>query len=326
MLRSETAAQPERLAKALEGLRAYQQATRHPGPPPMPAVAEARGAALRDYGGSGPPLVVIPSLINPPGVLDLPGDRSLLRWLATQGRWVLLLDWGEDMRRREDLSVAGHVEEIAVPMIRALGKRAAVAGYCLGGTMAVAAAALAGAERLVTIAGPWHFSGYSVEARKALGTLWSRSGEMIDRFGCLPMEALQSAFWRLDPARTVTKFEEFGTFPPGSRKAREFVVLEDWANDGPPIPAAAARELFEDMYGADLPGRGLWRVGGTQIDPDALPCPILNIVSTSDRIVPHESAMSAGERLDLKLGHVGMIVGRGAKKALWEPLAGWLSQ
>src|SRR5688572_30671572 len=84
MLRSETAAHPERLAKALEGLRAYQQATRHPPPPPMPAVAEARGAALRDYGGSGPPLVVIPSLINPPSVLDMPGDRSLLRWLAKQ--------------------------------------------------------------------------------------------------------------------------------------------------------------------------------------------------------------------------------------------------
>ena len=59
----------------------------------MPAVAEAHGAALRDYGGEGRPVLFVPSLINPPNVLDM-GDRSLLRWLAGQGRRVLLLDWG----------------------------------------------------------------------------------------------------------------------------------------------------------------------------------------------------------------------------------------
>ena len=43
--------------------------------------------------------------------------------------------------------------------------------------------------------------------------------------------------------------------------------------------------------------------------PAALPCPLLNIVSTTDRIVPAATAVRAGERLDLALGHVGMVVG-----------------
>jgi polyhydroxyalkanoate synthase len=108
----------------------------------------------------------------------------------------------------------------------------------------------------------------------------------------------------------------------GSAEARAFVTLEDWANDGPPLPHAAALELFEDMFGADVTGRGEWRLA----DPGALPCPFLDIVSTSDRIVPAASATGAGERLELAQGHVGMVVGGRAKAALWEPLAGWLSR
>ena len=54
--------------------------------------------------------------------------------------------------------------------------------------------------------------------------------------------------------------------------------------------------------------------------------PVLNIVSTSDRIVPAATALRAGERLELAQGHVGMVVGSKAKEKLWEPLADWLSR
>jgi polyhydroxyalkanoate synthase len=33
-----------------------------------------------------------------------------------------------------------------------------------------------------------------------------------------------------------------------------------------------------------------------------------------------------GERLELALGHVGMVVGSRARELLWEPLDAWLSQ
>src|SRR5687768_8763582 len=90
MLRDQTAREPERAARALAGLRRYQQWPRTAPPEPMPAIAAVQGAQLRDYGGSGPPVVFVPSLINPPNVLDLSG-RSLLRWLADAGHRVLLL-------------------------------------------------------------------------------------------------------------------------------------------------------------------------------------------------------------------------------------------
>jgi polyhydroxyalkanoate synthase len=325
LLRSETAAKPARMAKALEGLRKYQEAERSPPRPLMPAVAERLGATLRDYGGDGPPLVFVPSLINPPSILDLEG-KSLLRWLAGRGFRPLLVDWGWDVAARSGLSVGDHVTEVLLPLLADLGERPTLVGYCLGGTMAFAAAALRPVGGVAAIAAPWRFGGFPGEARARLAALWDSARPTAERLGMLPMEALQSAFWALDPARTIEKFEAFAAMDPASEEARRFVILEDWANDGPPLAAAAARELFETLFRDDASGRGEWRVGGGIVDPNALPCPILDIVSTSDRIVPAASAAGAGERLDLASGHVGMVIGGRAEKALWEPLAGWLSR
>lgn len=326
MLRSETAGDPDLMARALQGLRAYQEAERVPPMPLMPVVAETHGAKLRDYGGAGTPVLFVPSLINPPSVLDLSQERSLLRWLAARGHRVLLLDWGWDARARSSMSVAGHVEEIILPFIKGLGETPALVGYCLGGTMAVAAAGAGKVRGVATIAAPWHFSGFPEEARAMLLDLWNRSKPLAASLGLLPMEALQSAFWSLDPARTVRKFAEFSDMPRDSDEARSFVTLEDWANDGPPLGEEAARELFEDLFGEDRPGNGGWRVGRALADPSALPCPLLNIVSTSDRIVPHSTSIRDGERLDLAQGHVGMVIGSRARSALWEPLDNWLSR
>lgn len=273
------------------------------------------------------PVVFVPSLINPPSILDLAQDNSLLRWLAAEeGVRPLLVDWGSDVAARRDLSVAGHVTEILLPLLETLGEPAALVGYCLGGTMALGAAARAqaksgpGVRGVATIAAPWRFTGFPDEARAMLAQLWSATRETAERLGMLPMEALQSAFWSLDPARTVAKFEAFAGMAEGSAEARAFVRLEDWANDGPPLPYAAAKELFETFFQADATGAGDWLLR----DPRALPCPMLEIVSTTDRIVPAATAVGAGDRIETARGHVGMVVGGSAREVLWGPLAGWL--
>ena len=157
-----------------------------------------------------------------------------------------------------------------------------------------------------------------------LGKLWAGATAVVESLGVLPMEVLQCAFWNLDPARTVAKFEAFASLE--GAEARTFVMLEDWANDGPPLSQSAAREMFEGLFRDDLTGAGRWHVADTLIDPESLAVPSLHIVSTTDRIVPAATAFPGGERLDLALGHVGMVVGSRAPHMLWEPLAGWLSR
>lgn len=289
----------------------------------MPALDARHGAKLRDYGGEGPDVLFVPSLINPPTVLDLP-RRSLLRWLRRHGRRVLLLDWGWPDAARRELSVAGHVESILLPLMRTLSRPPDLVGYCLGGTMAAAAAQLGPARSVAMIAAPWRFGGFPDAERARLAALWAGSRDVAEQLGVLPMEVLQTAFWSLDPERTVAKFEAFAGMD--EEKARTFVTLEDWANGGPPLGLAAAREMFEDFFAADAPGNRRWKVCGDIVDPAALPCPVLNIVSTTDRIVPHASAAATRERMELARGHVGMVVGSHAKAELWVPLAAWLSR
>jgi polyhydroxyalkanoate synthase subunit PhaC len=326
MLRSETTGAPDRTAAALRGLRAYQQADRTPGPPPMPAIARAGRACVRDYGGDGPAVLFVPSLINPPDVLDLDADRSLLRWLAGQGVRPLLVDWGAPDPGEHDLSVAGHVEAMLLPLIDAIGAPVTLVGYCIGGTMALAAAALRPVTALALIATPWRFSEYPQSSLDVLADVWRHAEPAANALGVLPMELLQAVFWRMDPARTIAKYEAHGGRDPADPASQAFVRLEDWANDGPPLTRGAARELFLDLFRDDLPGRNAWRVGGSVIDPAALAMPVLEIASTADHIVPAATTPGIGARIDLALGHVGMIVGGRARASLWEPLAQWLSQ
>ena len=307
---------PELARAALAGLRAYEEAERRPRPEPMPELARVHGACLRDHGGEGPPAILIPSLINPPRILDLDPEVSLAGAIARMGRRTLLLDWGE-AKVRGNLNVAGHVEHLLLPLLRSIGEPATLIGYCLGGTMAIAAANLTDCERVITLAAPWNFACYPDASRAALCDMWSHAQAASRELGALPMEVLQASFWSLDPARTVAKFAEFGRLDPGSDDARRFVELEDWANEGEPLPYAAARELMEDLFGRDLPGLGEWRVAGRQIR-DAIAAPLLNLTAERDLIAPAATAPS-GETVRIEAGHVGMIVGS-ARGALHDAL------
>jgi polyhydroxyalkanoate synthase subunit PhaC len=323
LLRSETAASPERRAAALAGLRAYQHAARPAARAPKPAIATSGRACLRDYGGHGQPVVFVPSIINPPFVLDLARGNSLLRWLARQGLRLMLVDWGTPSPQDRDQDVTAHVEQLLLPLLRTLKRPPVLVGYCLGGTIATAAASAAEVAGLVTIAAPWHFAGYGA-AFEPISALWDQAQPTCEALGLVPMEVLQSGFWQLDPKRTIAKFERFARLVPDSAEARGFVALEDWANAGAPLPYAAGRQMFDEFFAADLPGSGRWTIEGTPVDPQALTCPVLHFVSTTDRIVPAASAPDFGEVRTLALGHVGMIVGGRGRAGLWEPLRDWL--
>ena len=311
LVRQESAHNPALARKALAGLDLYAGAARLARSPQPPSVSTIGGSCLRDHGGTGPPLLLVPSLINPPHILDLDRDTSLAAAL-TANRRVLLLDWGK-ASHRANLSIAGHIESILVPLIEGLGEPPALLGYCLGGTMAIAAAGLTKVDRLATLAAPWHFAAYSDESRVALSRIWDSARGPAASLGALPMEVLQAAFWALDPGRTVAKFAHFAELDPASDDARRFVMLEDWANEGEPLPLPAARELVEDLFGADLPGRGEWRVGG-RLAAEIPSVSALHLIAGHDHIVPAPTA-PAGKVSTFASGHVGMIVGR-ARHAL----------
>lgn len=312
---------PARLRQVLAGVRRYQEAPVAAARTERPVVAAAGGVVLRDHGGAGVPVVVVPSLINPPTVLDLAEGNSMLAGLAARGVRPLLVDWGAT----EPQGLAALVTERLVPLVEGLGEPVAMAGYCLGGTLAVAAAAVLGdrVTRLGLLATPWHFDGYGA-ARAGLADWWRQVEPLAAALGAVPIDLLQPAFWSLDRAGLVAKYARLAAVP--AAEVAAFAALEDWSNTGAPLSLAAAAEMAA-LFADDAPGRGEWRIGGRRVAAGDVRGPVLDVIAARDRIVPAAAALSrggVGVPLVLHAGHVGMVVGGRASEQLWDPLAGWL--
>jgi polyhydroxyalkanoate synthase subunit PhaC len=291
---------------------------------------------LLDYGGAGAPVLVVPSLINRAYILDLMAEKSLLRWLAANGLRPLLVDWGapEDLERRFTLTdyIAGRLEAALEAAAAAAGEPMAVMGYCMGGVLALALA-----ERqprrvsaLALLATPWDFHAERAEQAHLLGALTPSLAAAFRMLGELPVDVLQTLFAALDPLLALRKFTRFAELGESDPRAREFVALEDWLNDGVPLALPVAEGVLAEWYGENATARGFWRVAGRIVDPARCAMPALVVVPAQDRIVPPGSAralvaaLPAAETLAPPLGHIGMVVSREAPRAVWQPLRDWL--
>ena len=289
------------------------------------------GSRLLDYGGAGPTMLFVPSLINRSYVLDLAPGRSMLRFLAGAGAHPLLLDWGwpGEVERGFSLTdyIAGRLERALV----AVGAPVILVGYCMGGLLAVAAAARRAelVRALALVATPWDFYAADRARAGALARLLPLLEPALAFGGALPIDVLQMLFALLDPFGVGAKYRAFGRLRQDGERARLFVALEDWLNDGIPLAAPVARECLSGWYGANTPARLAWRVAGLAVDPAGLAMPSFVAVPARDRIVPPESARPlakaiAGARLhEPAAGHIGMVAGSTAETALWRPLLQW---
>lgn len=146
----------------------------------------------------------------------------------------------------------------------------------------------------------------------------------------LPVDLLQAMFVALDPLLAARKFQAFAALASDDPAREDFAALEDWLNDGVPLAGPVAHECLVDWYGENLPGRGVWSVSETLVDPAALQRPAFVVLPDNDRLVPPGSARALADRLPNPTihapaaGHIGMVVGRNAEAALWMPLRDWL--
>jgi len=324
----------ERLGAFVDGILRYR---RHPFVRTVPAapVIWSEGA-MRVHGfgpADGPPAVIVPSMINRSYVLDIAERRSLVRTLAACGHRVALVEWGRPGLAEAGMTLADAVARLgrAIDAVAA-GRRPVLVGYCMGGLLALAAALprrdrLRGAAFLAT---PWDFHADGRAKAQATAAWMELVVEQVAPLGEVPVDLLQVLFTAADPFLALKKFTAFAGMDPDSDEARGFVALEDWLNDGVPLPAAIARECARAWYGENRPARGEWAVDGTAARAETLDIPTLVFVPERDRIVPPNSARALGAALPVArmvtvpAGHIGMVVGHRAKEGLYRPIAAWM--
>ncbi|MGH7005268.1 MAG: alpha/beta fold hydrolase, partial [Alphaproteobacteria bacterium] len=148
--------------------------------------------------------------------------------------------------------------------------------------------------------------------------------------GAMPLDVLQGFFAGLDPLLAYRKFRRFAALDPRSEEAVSFVALEDWLNDGVPLPWRVAEECLIGWYGENRPARGAWMIDGAAVRPQDFAKPALAVVPHGDRIVPPASALALADAIPgcatvrASAGHIGMMVGSRAPGELWAPLAQWI--
>lgn len=325
-----------RLKAFLEGVRRYQTHPHRRAVPPPPVAWTEGTTRLLAYGEAGPPVLLVPSLVNRADILDLTLERSLARDLAGQGFRVFLVDWDGpgDIEKNFGLDdyIAGRLVRILDHLRQAGGEKVAVVGYCMGGLLALALAQLRAQDvaSLALLATPWDFHQPNPEPGQLMAALEAPLEMILQTQGEMPVDMLQAFFASLDPDLVPRKFRAFAGVDPANPKANDFIVLEDWINDGVALAAPVARQCLFGWYGANRPAKGEWLVGGQAIYPQDLRLPSLVMVPEQDRIVPPASAIPLARALpNAKLvmvpaGHIGMMSGRTAPEICYRPLGAWL--
>ncbi|MGB0719568.1 MAG: alpha/beta fold hydrolase [Bdellovibrionales bacterium] len=285
---------------------------------------------------NAPVVLLVPSLINKSDILDLHENRSLLRWLSAQGARAYLLDWGDvsgdDGAPDLDAVVADKLIGAAAFLTQHHGQKIHALGYCMGGTLSVAAAALKPDyfASLVTLAAPWDFHAGS-QALLQRVKFWA-PGLLSSAASHLPVDVdwLQMVFASLDPHFALKKFARFAAMDQDSEKAALFVAVEDWLNDGVALPYGVAKNVIEDWFFANAPAQQKWSIGGHAIVPQAVDIPALVVASSKDTLVEFDTAKALADALpravlhDPACGHIGMIAGGDAIGSIWQRIADWI--
>ncbi len=337
--------------RALDMVHAVLSARDAPvGTTPHELVWRKNKACLYRYTRQSPPthatpiFLVLP-LINRAYILDLRPGSSFVEHLLGEGFDVFLLDWGipGDEDRGQDLS-----QLLTRYLPRAVSKASEAAGgvpltilgYCIGGSLAACYAALypetpVMVRNLVLFTTPIDFS----EAGK-FGAMTAR--------GVFPVEQLTSVLplvpgqmpdmgaKLLSPLPTTigTYMRLWGKLGDAEFDLPGWQALFRWVNEGVPFPSAAYRQWITEFYQDNKLARGRLQIDGRQVRLEDIRCPLLNVAASDDEIAPRPTTSAImrltssvdAKEIVLKGGHVGVVVGRAARTALWPQVTDWLKR
>ncbi len=317
-----------------------------------------------EHGGVGKrrpvPVLLVYGFVLKPYVLDLVPGNSLVEYLVGEGFDVHMLDFGisgaEDAGLSLEDFVLDYMHGAVEKVIETSGSgEISLFGQSQGGTLGAIYASLhpENLKNLVLLSAPTEF----VPRDPGLLGLWTlasrNSGAFFDPavvprfFGNLPTDFASSlintaAALQAAVVGTAVRAGSFGLYDAALREIRDqagrdvslrsWLAVSEWVDDAAPFPGEIFRRWVGDFYQHDKLVKGQVKLRRKRVDLSNIRCSVLNVSGKWDYVVPtsqtEATTVLAGgrdkEAVSLDAGHVGMLVGPGARD-LWPRLRDWLA-
>ncbi|NHI03126.1 Polyhydroxyalkanoic acid synthase [Candidatus Nitrosotalea sp. TS] len=159
--------------------------------------------------------------------------------------------------------------------------------------------------------------------------------KMADIVGNVPPEFMYYVFSILKPfEQGLEKYAQFFKNIHNKEYVENFIRVEKWLSDTPPIPGELFREWVKNVYQDNLLIRNQMHVSGRQINLKNISMPVFTQVAVGDHLVSPECSMPihyavSSEDKTLRMyatGHVGMIASSFSQKKVLPELGQWIKE
>ncbi len=284
------------------------------------------------------PLLIVYALINKSYIFDLQQNKSWISKLLEQGINVYLLDWKSPSKLDKYTSIDDYVNLFiydCIEIIKDIERtdQVSLQGYCMGATMCLMYTTLyqKNVRNLTTIAPV-------VDSEKDTTVIKNMAQHMdIDKVlsyhDNFPYELLYSLYASLKPFKQgVNKYLTLFNNLEDESFVQNFLRIEKWLYDTPPIAGETFRQWIKDIYQKNLFAKNKMIVGDNKINLSKIKVPLLNLVADADHLVspgcsiPLNDLVSSTDKsiMNFPTGHVGLIASGYSQKNVVPRVGKWI--
>lgn len=243
------------------------------------------------------PVLIIPAWIMKYYILDLSSHNSLVNWLVKQGHTVFMISWRNPETKDRNLGMDDYYRlgaMAAIDQVSSICKPAKIhlAGYCLGGTLALITAAAMARDKDKRLK--------SLTLLAAQGD-FTEAGELMLFITANEIFFLKNMMWEqgyLDTKQMAGAFQLLRSYDLIWSKMvqdymhgreRGMIDLLAWNADATRMPYKMHSEYLEKLFLNNEFARGKYSVEGKRVVPKDIHLPVFAVSTEEDHVAPWHS-------------------------------------